>query len=120
MSDNTESINGLIVANAEKKYFLPDYIPVPPLINGSCKGLPTEWWFPAFQANHEQRKKHEHAIEICKKCPEQKECLAFALEHSTLQGIWGGTYWRERRRMRVSLGSKPGIPFVKTRSDKNI
>lgn len=120
MSVNSKSADDSAAVNPEKKYFLPDYIPIPPLKNGSCKGLPTEWWFPVFRADNKQLKKHRHAIEICNKCPEQKECLAFALENPTVQGIWGGTYWRERRRMRVSLGSKKGLKFSKTRTDKNI
>ncbi len=116
MSKKTEEL--VPIRSLEKKYFLPEYIPVPEFENGSCKGLPTEWWFPAFHPTREQRAFHSHAIEICKECPEQKECLNFAIENSTLLGIWGGTHWRERRRMRVSMGSKPGIPFEKTRTDK--
>ncbi len=99
MSKKTEEL--VPIRSLEKKYFLPEYIPVPEFENGSCKGLPTEWWFPAFHPTREQRAFHSHAI-----------------ENSTLQGIWGGTHWRERRRMRVRMGSKPGIPFEKTRTDK--
>jgi WhiB family redox-sensing transcriptional regulator len=37
---------------------------------------------------------------VCARCPVRTECLAFALEHPQLQGVWGGTSDAERRELR--------------------
>jgi len=37
---------------------------------------------------------------VCAVCPVQAECLAHALAHSQLQGIWGGTSEQQRRALR--------------------
>jgi len=41
------------------------------------------------------------AIELCRSCPVQGACLAWALEAGDLHGVWGGTTARERRAMAV-------------------
>jgi WhiB family redox-sensing transcriptional regulator len=40
------------------------------------------------------------AIEICKRCPVQTECRAYALEHGPDGMIWGGLVPREINRIR--------------------
>lgn len=87
-------------------YFLPLPLPVPDLSNGSCRGLPTEWWFPDANPTTEARRQSAHAVEICEQCPEQKKCLDFAVEHASVIGIWGGTFPRQRQNMRRKLGVK--------------
>ncbi len=42
----------------------------------------------------------EKARRICADCPVQQECLDYALEIPSLEGIWGGTTERERQRLR--------------------
>ena len=48
----------------------------------------------------------QQAKKICKRCPVREACLTYALEHGECFGIWGGTSYRQRRRMR---GWKPPI-----------
>lgn len=46
------------------------------------------------------------AKEICGTCPYQLRCALYAVKHSELQGIWGGTTERERMSMRRGRGVK--------------
>ena len=46
----------------------------------------------------------EGALSICHSCPVEPECLALALEHHELAGIWGGTTQAQRARLRRSPG----------------
>lgn len=39
------------------------------------------------------------AIRVCRGCPVVGECLAFALEHRELHGVWGATTPAERKAM---------------------
>ncbi len=43
---------------------------------------------------------------VCSTCVVQAECLAYAMAHEDLAGVWGGTTERERRAMRAS-GERP-------------
>lgn len=44
---------------------------------------------------------------ICRNCPLIKQCSQFAINYPTeLDGIWGGTTVRERRRLRKLFGIK--------------
>jgi WhiB family redox-sensing transcriptional regulator len=47
----------------------------------------------------------EEAKRICRRCPEQIQCLAWALEQGVADGVWGGTTPDERRVIR-SLSRK--------------
>jgi WhiB family redox-sensing transcriptional regulator len=40
------------------------------------------------------------AKQVCAACPVSGECLAYALEHPTLGGVWGGLSGKERRVLR--------------------
>lgn len=40
------------------------------------------------------------AKEICARCPVRRQCLEFARAHEPLYGIWGGTTFEERERVR--------------------
>jgi WhiB family redox-sensing transcriptional regulator len=42
----------------------------------------------------------EEAKRICRICPEQIQCLAWALDNGVTDGVWGGTSEDERRVMR--------------------
>jgi WhiB family redox-sensing transcriptional regulator len=37
---------------------------------------------------------------VCSGCAVRADCLAYALDDLTLQGVWGGTTERERRQLR--------------------
>ena len=39
------------------------------------------------------------AVSICRRCPVVDQCLAYALQHPDMAGVWGGTSHRERNRM---------------------
>lgn len=41
---------------------------------------------------------------ICARCQIQRECLGYALDTASIQGIWGGTTEAERRRLRQRAG----------------
>jgi WhiB family transcriptional regulator, redox-sensing transcriptional regulator len=43
--------------------------------------------------------------EPCRACPVKMDCLAWALDHRIMHGIWGGKSERERARI---LKAKPG------------
>lgn len=45
------------------------------------------------------------AKQVCRRCPVDGECLAYALRNNERFGVWGGTSERERRRLRGTAGS---------------
>ena len=47
------------------------------------------------------------AIAVCRKCPVSSHCLAYALAHRIVDGVWGGTTERERMRL---LRMRPNQP----------
>jgi WhiB family redox-sensing transcriptional regulator len=46
------------------------------------------------------------AVQVCKRCPVQEQCLQYALARREPHGIWGGRSERERRRMRQGLSPR--------------
>jgi WhiB family transcriptional regulator, redox-sensing transcriptional regulator len=38
------------------------------------------------------------AVKICRSCPVQDQCLAWALDNRVRYGVWGGLTERQRRR----------------------
>jgi WhiB family redox-sensing transcriptional regulator len=40
-----------------------------------------------------------YARQVCRTCPVQPECLAYALERPELRGVWGGTTEQQRDEM---------------------
>lgn len=86
-------------------YFLPEPIPVPDF-KGDCRGMPTDWWFPPIIATKEVKMNIARARVICDGCHAKEECMAFAVEHPSIQGIWGGTTVNVRKRMRSVAAKK--------------
>lgn len=39
------------------------------------------------------------AKQICSRCSVQTECLEYAMADAAIQGVWGGTSGRDRRRL---------------------
>jgi len=60
----------------------------------ACKGLDTDIFFPASDAEAGPAKL------ICAGCPVRAECLEWALLSRQEDGVWGGLTDNERRRLR--------------------
>jgi len=61
---------------------------------GLCSRSDPDLWFAIGAAEHKRAKA------ICRDCPVQRACLAYAMEEPVDHGIWGGLTERERRRYR--------------------
>ena len=62
--------------------------------HGLCSGTDADLWFAVGAVEHKEAKR------ICRRCPVQAQCLAYAMEAPVDHGIWGGLTERERRRFR--------------------
>lgn len=76
---------------------------------GVCQTVDPETFFPAPSESAEA------AISLCRTCPVQGSCLAWALDAGDLHGVWGATTARERRAMAVvwrsgEVGQAPQVP----------
>ncbi len=60
---------------------------------GRCAESDPDLWFPDKGGPTREAKK------VCRSCEVREECLAYALEHKILHGVWGGKSERERRRI---------------------
>lgn len=63
-----------------------------------CRDLGAELFFPAGDQCLEAVEQAEAAKAVCRACPVQGPCLAFALSTKQQFGIWGGRTEEERRR----------------------
>jgi WhiB family transcriptional regulator, redox-sensing transcriptional regulator len=68
---------------------------------GICAQADPDAWFPEGGASTADAKA------ICATCPVLDLCLAYAIDHTELEGIWGGTTHRQRmtRRTAARLGN---------------
>jgi WhiB family redox-sensing transcriptional regulator len=62
----------------------------------ACRGMDADIFHPA-RGDWSALAAAKH---VCAACPVRAECLAYALEHSTLGGVWGGLSGKERRTLR--------------------
>ena len=62
----------------------------------ACRRADPELFFPVSEAGP-SRLQIWQAKQICHACPVQWMCLAWALQHSVTDGIWGGSTQGERR-----------------------
>jgi WhiB family transcriptional regulator, redox-sensing transcriptional regulator len=70
----------------------------------ACRGMPVSMFYnpnPWIQRT---------AHTVCRGCPVQDPCLAYALSTNERHGIWSGTSYKDRRRIRVRLGIKTKAP----------
>jgi hypothetical protein len=67
----------------------------------ACRGRPSRLWFP--QRGDAQT--YNAAVKICMACPVRRQCLTASLDE--IDGIYGGTGARTRRRLRVELAAHP-------------
>jgi WhiB family redox-sensing transcriptional regulator len=56
-----------------------------------CKDTHVDLFFPADQGPD------QYAKEICRQCPVEADCLAYALNLPEEHGLWGGLSARERK-----------------------
>ena len=61
---------------------------------GACSKTYPDLWFAVGAIEHKQAKR------ICRECPVQGKCLAYAMDSPVDHGIWGGLTERERRGFR--------------------
>lgn len=57
----------------------------------NCKGADIDIFFSLDERDQKE------ALELCKACPVQRECLQDALETREMYGIWGGMRESDRR-----------------------
>lgn len=60
---------------------------------GECRGADPELFFPG------PYEPVDAAVRLCRSCPVQGACLAWALDVGDCYGVWGATTARERRAM---------------------
>lgn len=61
-------------------------------IQALCAQVDPELWFPAPW----DRSMRRNAQKVCARCPVTRQCLQFALETGSRDGIWGGLTAGER------------------------
>ena len=66
----------------------------------SCKGQPTNWWYPSFPLNKQQLAETALAVNVCRGCLVTDACLAYSLKWEPI-GIWGGKTEHQRNRLRT-------------------
>jgi WhiB family redox-sensing transcriptional regulator len=59
--------------------------------DAACKGVDIGIFFSLDDDDQKQ------ALELCRSCPVQQQCLRDAIEHGETYGIWGGMKESERR-----------------------
>ena len=62
----------------------------------ACRDADPDLFFPIGPTGPALRQADE-AKRICRTCPVQARCLAWALDHGVTDGVWGGTTEDERR-----------------------
>jgi WhiB family transcriptional regulator, redox-sensing transcriptional regulator len=83
---------------------------------GACRSADPDLFFPV-PGTRLADKQIARAKAVCAGCAVRQECLEFALAHSQIYGIWGGTTVEDRRRARrrrrrAAAPSPPGEPAV--------
>jgi WhiB family redox-sensing transcriptional regulator len=67
--------------------------------DAACRDADPDLFFPIGTAGPALRQTGE-AKRICRGCPAQTQCLAWALQNRVTDGVWGGTTEDERRAIR--------------------
>jgi WhiB family redox-sensing transcriptional regulator len=65
---------------------------------GSCRDSDPNLFYPLGKGLS-ARQQAEEAKRVCRTCPSQEPCLAFALATRQELGVWGGTSPDERRQL---------------------
>jgi WhiB family redox-sensing transcriptional regulator len=69
--------------------------------HAACLHADPDLFFPISTAGPALRQVDE-AKRICRACLVRAPCLAWALDQSTILGVWGGTTEEERRAIRAA------------------
>jgi WhiB family transcriptional regulator, redox-sensing transcriptional regulator len=72
-----------------------------------CVKFPDDW-FPAPATSQVVAE----LVEVCRRCPAQRSCLAAALATGEEHGIWGGTTETDRAHGLANLGRGGSVPAV--------
>ena len=67
--------------------------------DAACRDADPDLFFPIGTAGPALRQIGA-AKRICRTCPAQARCLAWALDNRVIDGVWGGTTGEERHAMR--------------------
>jgi len=70
----------------------------------NCRGLDTNVFYPAETDGPTVQR----AVQVCRGCDVQAECLAYALSIGEQWGIWGGLTEHQRQRLRRSRQRQRG------------
>ena len=78
--------------------------------DAACRDADPDLFFPVGTTGPVQSHVDE-AKRICRSCPAQTQCLAWALDQGVTDGVWGGTTEDERRDLwrfsaRVAIGQE--------------
>jgi WhiB family redox-sensing transcriptional regulator len=74
--------------------------------DAACRDADPDLFFPIGTSGPVLRQIDE-AKRICRACPVQTACLAWAIDHAVTSGVWGGTTSDERRAIRRSAKERP-------------
>jgi WhiB family redox-sensing transcriptional regulator len=85
----------------------------------ACATADPELFFPISYSGPAIRQVMR-AKAVCARCEIQRDCLRYALDAGSIQGVWGGMTEEERRRLlrrnrRAGVASLPGGPRVPVR-----
>jgi hypothetical protein len=67
--------------------------------DAACRDADPDLFFPIGTTGPARRQIGE-AKRVCRTCPAQAPCLAWALDNKVIDGVWGGTTGEERRALR--------------------
>ena len=76
----------------------------------ACASADPELFFPISYSGP-ARGQVMRAKAVCARCEIQRDCLRYALEAGSIQGVWGGTTEEERRRL-VRRRRRAGVPLT--------
>lgn len=76
---------------------------LPNVPDSKCSKMDVKTVDEIFFSDPSDRDKFREAKLICGSCDSASKCLAYALSHPELEGIWAGTSKRMRERMRTSM-----------------
>ena len=83
--------------------------------SAACAGSNPELFFPSGR----DPQLAEPAKRICRRCPSVRACLADALTHD-VDGVWGGTTYIERERLREQYDITPEPVLAEVIGDSRV
>ncbi|MCQ4207672.1 MULTISPECIES: WhiB family transcriptional regulator [Streptomyces] len=69
--------------------------------SATCRGMDPDLFFPIGNSStFATLVQIDEAKAVCGRCPVSQQCLTWALNAGSVEGVWGGTTEAERRSMR--------------------